>query len=546
MKLAPRAGMSCVAASVLVLAATAPAGAAQQPITGKLTKRGFTVIALAANGKAASVRSPRGELRVRPPARRVTLHLRAPDGSYAGPIVVGRNKTGTRALVGVTAAARLGTIRIARGYAKPTRPLRRRWVDATRVVRARRGVPVGAGNFGLVRVRRPAGSGPDADLDGVPNPLDIDDDGDLVLDNLERSTSSRSSAATLRANASQQENRLGLQPVLPLGIDQTTNANAAGLTPAQSDARLAEMGYLIINVIPGDSAELDCGGSRNPTPPPPWSGGLGYCTLGGTGSVFPTEPGGPPPSGGPKFPECCDEDGDGFGTLTPGPGGGFFLHEGATTAQVKSGDVLIERVTTNGVETAYPETLQYVFATVPALVSYSDSAGNSATVQYPVAGPYPTPAEAGPGARGNGFPVAAGSDGRIRLTITFWRPQRWSEPSGGWIDIGALTYTLELFGNGLWCGPQTAYSTNDPSLTPAPAEVPGLDRSGQPGGGFVDRAADSPADPANRLTFTVDLTQCLQSRGLAFNSGDELVLALRAIAGDGPDQASQAFWVKRQ
>jgi hypothetical protein len=41
--------------AVFVVAA-APAGAARRAITGKLTKPGYTVIALAANGKAASAR----------------------------------------------------------------------------------------------------------------------------------------------------------------------------------------------------------------------------------------------------------------------------------------------------------------------------------------------------------------------------------------------------------------------------------------------------------------------------------------------------------
>jgi hypothetical protein len=545
-----RVALSCLAASAALFAASAPASAAPKRFTGKLSKPGYTVIALAANGKARSVRVRRHTFRLRPPAKRVTLHLRAPDGTYSGPIVVGRRRKGRVAVVGVRAGARLGRIRVLRGHARPSRALRRKWIDASRLARARRGVPIGARRFGLVRSRPSRGaSRDDPDLDGIANPLDIDDDGDLVLDNLERSIGSRSLAMPPQAGASAVENRLGLQPVLPLGIEQTTNANAAALTPAQSDARLVEMGYLIIGIIPGDSAELDCGGANQKPPRPE---GLSYCTLGGTGSIFPSEGPGTPPWGGPEFPECCDGDGDGFGALVPGAGGGFFLHHGATTAQIQSGDVLIEHV--GGA--AYPETLQYVFATVPALVSYSDSAGNSAPVQYPVHGPFPTPADAGLGASGNGFPVAAGSDGHIRLTLTFWRPQRWSEPPGAaqgqWIDIGGLTYSLEFFGTALWCGPQAAYSTSDPSLTPAPPDVPGLDRSGQPGGGFTDsqrppgEPLDRPANAANRLTFTVDLTQCLESRGLAFNPGDELPLGLRAIAGDGPDQASQTFWIKRR
>lgn len=518
------------AASVALLVGSAPAAAAPERISGKLSKPGYAVIALAASGKAASMRVRGRSFRLRPPARRVTLHLRARDGRYAGPIVIRRAKKGKVAIVGVRAGARLGRIRVLRGYAKLARRLRKTWVDATRRARARKGVPIGARKFGLVRSRNARGPTGDPDLDGISNPLDIDDDGDRILDNLERPTGAR---------ATQAGSQLTLQPVLPVPIADTANANAAGLTSAASDAALARWGYLIITNL-GGSAELDCGGSPNPAPPPAWVGGLRYCTLGGTGSVF-----GPSPE--PEFPECCDSDGDGLGTLARNPtlpgNPHMFLREGATTEQIKTGDLLIERVTRGGVETAYPGTLQYVFATVPALVSYSDTAGNSATVRYPVP-------PGGSGAHGNGFPVEPGPDGHIRLTLTFWRPQRLRAPGdsgeGQWLDIGGLTYTLAgFFGGGQLCGPQSAYSTTDPGLTLPPPDVPGEDANGHPGGGFTDRAPDRPADPTNTLTFTVDLTRCLQAQGVSFNPGDELGLNLQAIGGSGPDHAEQQFTVKR-
>jgi hypothetical protein len=114
---------------------------------------------------------------------------------------------------------------------------------------------------------------------------------------------------------------------------------------------------------------------------------------------------------GERFPECCDPDGDGFGAFveTQNPHF-FFLSHGATTAQIRAGDVLIERVTTGGAESEFPVTLQGVIATVPALVSYSDGQGNSLTVPYPV--PFRT------------YPVKARPDGNVVLTVTFWRPQR--------------------------------------------------------------------------------------------------------------------------
>ena len=77
-------GRLCACAAVfgaLALGAPSLAGAAAlKPITGKLNKRGYTVIALAANGEARSVIAKGGSFRIVPPAARVTLQLRAPDG----------------------------------------------------------------------------------------------------------------------------------------------------------------------------------------------------------------------------------------------------------------------------------------------------------------------------------------------------------------------------------------------------------------------------------------------------------------------------------
>ena len=314
--------VSCAAVCLALLATGGPAAAAPKPITGTLSAPGYTVIALAVDGTATSERVRGRSFRVRPPAQRITLHLRAEDGTYAGPIVVGVEKKGMRAIVGLRAGAKLGTVRIDRrtGYAKPVKKLAEKWVDETRGARARKGVPIGAGNFGLVRSRRARGPAADPDLDGIPSPLDIDDDGDRTLDTLEirRAGAARASAAGVGAGAAQvphDDGLVGLGPTLSVPIPDTTNANAAGLTPEQGDRVFAQFARLGINILPGDTAELDCGGRPDPRDPAGWIGGLSYCTRDGTGGVFLV----PAPPGGawPEFPEAYDADGDGFGTLAP-------------------------------------------------------------------------------------------------------------------------------------------------------------------------------------------------------------------------------------
>jgi hypothetical protein len=285
------------------------------------------------------------------------------------------------------------------------------------------------------------------------------------------------------------------------------------------------LGVLNVNILAGDSAELDCKG-------------LVYCSTEGTGRV----PVNRNPPEGPRFPECCDPDGDGFGSLATAPdlpvgAQSLTLLHGATTAQIGTGDVLIQRVTRGGVESQFPSSVQFVFATGSALVSYADTAGDSATVPYPVAGPDPGPA--GPGTNDNPFPAAPGADGNVVLTLTFWRPQRRPIPPepGAWTDIGGLTYTTQLSGVGFVC-PQSSLSETDSEL--APASSPVL----HTGGGLSDLAPDRPANAANTFTYTLNVTQCLASMGRSWAQGETLGLGFVGVSE--LDRVGQGVAFKRK
>lgn len=536
------AAIVAVTALVVLLAASAPAAAASpKSISGELSERGYTVIALAASGEARSVRVKRRRFRLRPPAGHVTLHLRGRDGSYAGPVVVGR--AGKRAIVGVRAGARLGKVRVLRGYARVARRLPRRWMSETRYALARKGVPIGTRSFGRVRSRGRGAPGPgrDQDRDGIPSAFDIDDDGDLVLDNVDRSTRARKSQVAEQVPDDFIKSGLGL------ALHETANANAGTLTAERMDTMLASIGTLLIEIMPGTSQELDCGGDIQ-DPPRPF--GLVYCSLGGTGRLA---VGGGTEEAWAPFPDCCDPDGDGAGSLTgtpQAPGPTLFLHHGATTDQIGTGDVLIQRVVKGGVASQFLATVQYVLASVPALVSYSDGQGNATAVAYPVAAGYQPGEAPGPGERGNPFPVRADASGNVILELTLWRPQRKPIPpeTGDWIDIGGLTYTAGLGDTGIDC-PQDAYSERDPNLTSAPSYRETI------GGGLTDLARDRPASRANTLTYSVNLTRCLAAVGRTFNPGETRELGLGALAcancdafGDssGPDSATQVITFRRE
>jgi hypothetical protein len=538
-----RFGLILGACSLAVLA-SAPTSAARKPITGKLSKPNYTVIALAPSGEAGVKRAARKKFKVRSPGGPVTLQLRSPRGTYAGPVVVGR--ADKRAILGVKPGARLGKIKVRRGYAKVRERLGDEWVAADIDARARRGVPIGARRFGRVRSRNARNRGyGDRDLDGVPDVLDVDDDGDLILDRNDLKTPGGARAAQGAGEY------FGFHSRLTLELGETANANATNLTTEQVDTALSRHGDLLLHVLNSDplpnSPELDCGGAIQRPPRPI---GLVYCrphSAGGIGTIHRY----PPFNNEVAFPDCCDLDEDGLGKLTVEPGGppgsrAFTLHHHATTAEIGTGDIMVQTRVKDGVTTSYLASLQYVLATVPAMVRYDEEGPGGVTeIPYPFPGPV-NGIGGGPGTRGNAAPVSDGPDGDddVELTVTFWRPQRkavpeWNEP-GTWIDIGGLKYQVQVEESGGRC-PQDAFSGNDPQeMAPTPSDNPGL----------TDQTGDAPSDPGNTFTYTLNLTRCLEANGFSFSDGGgpDGVHAFSFLATNpnGPDNSQQTVFFREE
>jgi hypothetical protein len=576
MGLGTRVGVLGLASACALFAASAPADAAKT-IKGKLSKPGYTVIALTGDGRATSTRAEGGDFRLRTAAGKVTLHLRGPDGSYAGPITVrakanrpaGNGKRarakGERVIVGVRAGAELGRVKVRRGYAKASKRLPDGSIDRKRTARAKNGAPIGAASFGRVRSRPPPRSPRNAppgdpDLDGIPSIFDVDDDGDLILDQQDRRTSRR---ATRRLRGGGEDE--GEQPDpeifsvgarLELQLETTANVNPRSAADpqkpafddAQIEAALPRYGSLTMNLLPGQFPELDCGGAIQDPPRPE---GLVYCrphSAGGIGVIPPLTPGPPQP-----FPDCCDNgapgDPDGNGTLTPTPPGapGMMLLHRATADQIAPGDVLMQRVTRDGTEIGFLNTLQLIFATVPALASYSDGTGPHTAVSYPVAA-------GGPGTLTNAIPVrddpsSADPDQDIEVELTYWRLQRKGEPAWGengdaWIDLGRLDYQVQAGFGGGRC-PQDAFAIDDEALRPD-------DPEDEQAPGFTDLRHDRVADPINTFTFTLNLTRCFAANGISFAPGDphrNIGLAATSFGGADPVAfaiASQTVYFKPQ
>jgi len=520
-------------------AVATPAWAAPRPITGRLDRPGYTVIALGYNGIAAS--STAQSFSIVPRDSRVTLQLRDRHGKYAGPIVVGGSAS--RVVVGVRAGARLGTIAVfpRQGYARVRARESAKAIDTHRVAQARRGVPLGRGrNFGLVRsnVHVAAGPGRDQDRDGVPDVFDIDVNGNKILNALDRS----GGAGVLVANALGDPTPPGGQllavsgtpgPVglsnfsqLFLTVDQTVNADAAAVTTSDIDRVVADHLSVVFLNVPGNT-RLDCGH-------------LVYCSAGGTGMVEPDVPG--PGSLGDPFPACCTPDASGFGLMRLNSRGEFRLDPHATSAQIGSGDAFLLRQGSGRTAPETPESLNFVFNTTPAVQSWRDGAGSSGTMTYPATSD-------AMGTASHPIAIARDPAGDYVATFTLWRPQRHgivgAGETSGFVDIGGLEYEANIPNvpgspptqTGPQC-PAASLSTADPHLT--------VSDSGA-GGRLVDHAADQPASPTNTLTFTVNLSKCAVLRSGTLAPGDILNMDIAANAPDpSHDHANQIIYLRMQ
>ncbi|MFN8121019.1 MAG: thrombospondin type 3 repeat-containing protein [Thermoleophilia bacterium] len=504
------------AALACTLTAATAASAAPAPVTGTVPA-GHRLVALSYTGAVTAAARSKGRVTLIPPAKTFTLHLIGPKGRYAGPVVVGKGPKGTT-VMGVRAGAKLGVIRKVKGV----------WVatpstlstDRSRTANARSGVPLGAKALGLVRSTPKGLSGPgrDLDRDGVPGAYDIDDDGDRILDNLDRNPGAASIAQLPgpvpgpgTVPGATAEPRIFSNLKLPM--ESSLNANA-GVDRAQIDAALSGSSTLAIAVPAGDEVELDCGT-------------LSYCSAGGTGTIL----------GGGAFPSTVDADGDGFGTITRGTTGDFQLKPGATSAKIGSGDAFIWRTTTGGVETPIPGVLNYQFVTTPAVTSLQVNGGVTTGVTYPVA-----PSDPGT----FGTPITVPAAGDVSVTFTLWRPQRAAISAAGetgdWVDIGGLNYSVDMpngpgtpgtpGGPGPGLCPGATLTTTDPNLTVS-------------GESLVDAAKDAVPDTANTITFTVNLTACATSKGgSSWDAGEDLKVDIQARTADG-DNAAQMITFRR-
>lgn len=548
-------------------------------VSGHLRVSSYTIAVVGYNGKA--VFSHKSSFRVPAPDSKVTLELVNNHGLYAGPVVFGGSST--RVITGIKAGTNVGTIIVvpSKGYAHLARKLAPKNVDKSRWAYAKHGVPIGNGrNLGLVTSKTKgsgAGGGKDPAHIGIPNEFNVAVPGTRVLKSLAPGVKTGKTSVEAKTASvcppPPQTLPPGCTPPLGSGpattvspwasqmgltMDQTLNVDAAGVTQAEIDSTLqAKLDLLLTQVPSGSLVELNCNG-------------LSFCSQGGTGQAqmegLPQTA--PQPSAWGfyqtvPFPSSSLDTATGFGELV-GPavpngllgadvgGQEFNLDPNATSSQIGSGDVATEVVTDNGKTTQIPITIGFVFNTVPALASYSDSAGDSGTITYPDTSLL--------GTADKPLQVAAGPNGDVVMNFTVFHPQRPGIPGAGepaFMDIGHLGYTIG-FGNGGPPGGAGLHLINNlggTCSTSSYSNLPPTLTLGSGGNGFgpvqgtswlVDSANDQPASPANTMSFTVDLTQCLTAAGNpSFPVGQPVGWGLSAESQSSSDHVGQSFWVER-
>lgn len=536
------AGLAALAPALLLLVAAATSAPADAATVSGVVKNGtgLRVLAVQANGKTktTTITKKSGAFSISGvKLRNATLQLVNADGSFFGPIVLKSTATKAYTFIKGARSLKIGRTTLRSGYALVCTPRAGRYQTlAGYTAKAVKGKPTGARKLGLVRTVKPQGyNGPggDLDLDGVINAFDIDDNGNRIIDNVDRTGrgSGRPGAGASRAAfaACSSEYALGRDespaPVpaptatefrmfsnYKLRAESAINVNVPGIT---------DIGGLIASYVPttvtlatqvigGDRALLDGLGNAYLLPH----------TVGGMTRTYPRM----------NWSEATYT--DGVLELVK-EGADAQIMPGALPEEIGSGDCFVETAQDGS---KYPGTLNYVFNTASALKSYQFNTQATATeVVYDEKG------------------VLVGNEGRLTaplgatsVTLTFWRPQRKATPAeaaaGEWVDIGGLMYIVQIIGptspsNPIPGGnaPQSAYSNasaNGAPITLTPENE-----------GVLDTAADAPSNPANTITFTLDLTKCYPDGALGMiGAGEVLDIDLMAQSAYGDNAARGLFF----
>ena len=509
-------------AAAMAFAGSATAATVSGTVTGG---KGLQVVVVQSNGKGkkVTITAKSGAFKVAGVRTAgASVHLVDDEGAYLGPIVLGGAKTKVYTSIKGTANLAIGTIKQKSDYAIAAMvPTSRLYTTAAYTVTAKGGRPIGAGKIGRVKVGngRSAlkgydGVGYDTDLDGIPGVFDVDDNGNLILDNVDRT--GRTGILSRRAFARQAICPAPPAPLTPGCIPPTPGGGGSGTSPTATEFRL----FSNFKLTGTTNINLYLGGTTAAVQPLidaafPSTLTLATQIAGATSGTL-DRPGNtycaPHTTAGVAYPLVNGAAAVFAGTalgISNGTTNDAQITPGASPSEIGSGNAFIENAGGN----AYPGVLNFVFNTAPAVYSYQTTASATETlITYdPVTGR----------ATGNigmdpSTPITVGSDGVI--TLKWWRPQRpivsGEASASGWIDIGGLQYTADA--------PNAPHSSSGVNIGTGPGNCSlasysnpvsnGTAFTNSGTAGVQDPALDTATNPAaptgSLLQFTVNAKTC--------------------------------------
>lgn len=440
-------------------------------------------------------------------AKGTTLQLVSKSGQYQGPIVYPTGKKAATQFSG-TRGGDIGKIKIGNGFATVSKKGTNVFNTNSTVQFSSSSGTLGSGKLGLVKIitkglssnsndKKEAGQSPgaDSDQDGLINLVDVDDDGDLVLD----------------ASDSNFIETKGPRPYvfndIPSELTESINVNTGlNITQDVIDTFLKENLNLVIGFNAGENTNLEIGTANVDCLNLPYCGKNGAATIVGLGGITVPQDF---PIGTPWI--QYDTDNDGFPNLFTYPTGNrreIIIRPAVSTDEIGPGDTLIVKIPLDGVLKKFPMVLSSVFATVPAVSSYSAGV---------VSGNYTYPVSEG---------TAGTATNPIQLittdfTLSFWRPQRRAVPgaeTGTLIDMGQLRYGVDL---AVDAGPIVNCFADDYTNLSSTLSV----TQGVSNDVLLDSQTDGVPDRSKLLSFTVNLSSCL-TRGGVTPAGQTLIFGL--------------------
>ena len=466
---------------------------------------GGSLLAVSSKGKAVRTKIGSKTVSLNVPKATIsgtTLQLVSKSGTFLGPVVLASASGGKKAYLtlgkgaGAKSSLKLGTATVKKGYAALSKPLATKSLLTSSYAAAVKGAPTGSGRLGLQKSSKKASlaqsetggngipSGTDPDRDGLTSNIDVDDNGNGILDN--QDSAQRPTSAGLFTT-------LNLRP-----SDGGTNVNATGVTQAQIDANVS--GENIFNFIfyfgGGDlpattGAYVDCGA-------------LSYCnSVTGTAVLSGLSESSPDLPRGTLWRNWRvdgNRQGNGLERITNNGQNAWAagLQPRATTAQMAPGDLFNVVFRGAGGDVITPVALPSYPVTVPAIKTVT-SGGVATTIL--------NGDPSGPGSNESSA-IAVSAEGDI--AFDYWRPQRRGIAGTGeaaLIDMGNLHYTISIGGLRTAGGTEVRVSrefTCNAAGQPVSPESPGGDFFGP-----ADPTADAAPNPANTRTYTTNLRSCL-------------------------------------